>query len=76
MTKDEKIRIAKVLEKMHVDVIEAGFAIASPGDFEAVQAVANNIQADLSWLNYNLNINDLPVFFQCTLFTHINHSDN
>jgi 2-isopropylmalate synthase len=44
MTKDEKIRIAKVLEKMHVDVIEAGFAIASPGDFEAVQAVANNIQ--------------------------------
>ncbi len=44
MTKDEKIRIAKVLEKMRVDVIEAGFAIASPGDFEAVQAVANNIQ--------------------------------
>ncbi|NIB40004.1 2-isopropylmalate synthase [Pseudomaricurvus alkylphenolicus] len=40
MTKDEKIRIAKMLEKMKVDVIEAGFAIASPGDFEAVQAVA------------------------------------
>ena len=44
MNKDEKIRIAKVLEKMRVDVIEAGFAIASPGDFEAVQAVANTIQ--------------------------------
>lgn len=44
MNKDEKIRIAKVLEKMRVDVIEAGFAIASPGDFEAVQVVANNIQ--------------------------------
>ncbi len=44
MSKDEKIRIAKVLEKMRVDVIEAGFAIASPGDFEAVQAVANTIQ--------------------------------
>ena len=40
MTKDEKVRIAKMLEKMRVDVIEAGFAIASPGDFEAVQAVA------------------------------------
>ena len=40
MTKDEKIRIATVLEKMRVDVIEAGFAIASPGDFEAVKAVA------------------------------------
>jgi len=35
MTKDEKVRIAKVLEKMKVDVIEAGFAIASVGDFEA-----------------------------------------
>ncbi|SMN12295.1 2-isopropylmalate synthase [uncultured Candidatus Thioglobus sp.] len=44
MTKDEKVRIAKVLEKMRVDVIEAGFAIASVGDFEAVQAVANTIK--------------------------------
>ncbi len=44
MTKDEKIRIAKALEKMRVDVIEAGFPIASPGDFEAVQAVARTIQ--------------------------------
>ncbi|MGH1471378.1 MAG: 2-isopropylmalate synthase [Cellvibrionaceae bacterium] len=44
MTKDEKIRIAKMLEKMRVDVIEAGFAIASPGDFEAVQAVAKTVK--------------------------------
>ncbi len=44
MTKDEKVRIAKVLEKMHVDVIEAGFAIASVGDFEAVKAVASAVQ--------------------------------
>ncbi len=44
MTKDEKVRIAKVLEKMKVDVIEAGFAIASPGDFEAVKAVANAVK--------------------------------
>jgi 2-isopropylmalate synthase len=34
MNKEEKIRNDKVLEKMNVDVIEAGFAIASPGDFE------------------------------------------
>jgi len=40
MTKDEKIRIAKALERMRVDVIEAGFPIASPGDFDAVHAVA------------------------------------
>lgn len=44
MTKDEKVRIAKMLEKMRVDVIEAGFAIASPGDFEAVKAVADTIK--------------------------------
>ena len=44
MTKDEKLRIAKVLEKMRVDVIEAGFAIASQGDFEAVKLVADNIK--------------------------------
>lgn len=40
MTKDEKVRIAKALEKMNVDVIEAGFPIASHGDFESVKAVA------------------------------------
>ena len=44
MTKDEKVRIAKALEKMRVDVIEAGFAISSQGDFEAVQAIANSIK--------------------------------
>ena len=40
MTRDEKVRIAKVLERMRVNIIEAGFPIASPGDFEAVKAVA------------------------------------
>ncbi|HKJ09590.1 MAG TPA: 2-isopropylmalate synthase [Gammaproteobacteria bacterium] len=44
MTKDEKIRIAKALERMRVDVIEAGFPIASIGDFEAVQAVARTVK--------------------------------
>jgi 2-isopropylmalate synthase len=44
MTKDEKVRIARALEKMRVDVIEAGFPIASPGDFEAVKAVAESIK--------------------------------
>jgi len=44
MTKEEKVRIAKMLEKLRVDVIEAGFAIASHGDFEAVKAVAEAIK--------------------------------
>ncbi len=44
MTREEKIRIAKQLEKMRVDVIEAGFAAASNGDFEAVKAIAATIK--------------------------------
>ena len=44
MTRDEKIRIARALERLKVDVIEAGFAIASPGDFEAVKAVAEVVK--------------------------------
>ena len=44
MTRDEKVRIARALEKMRVDVIEAGFPIASQGDFESVQAVARAVK--------------------------------
>ena len=44
MTKEEKLRIARLLEKMRVDVIEAGFPAASNGDFEAVRAVAEIIK--------------------------------
>ncbi len=43
MTQDAKLRIAKSLERMRVDVIEAGFAAASPGDFAAVQAIAKTV---------------------------------
>lgn len=43
MTRDEKVRIARALERMRVDVIEAGFPIASPGDFDAVEAVARSV---------------------------------
>jgi 2-isopropylmalate synthase len=44
MTKDEKLRIARQLERLKVDVIEAGFAASSNGDFEAVQAIAGAIR--------------------------------
>jgi 2-isopropylmalate synthase len=40
MTLREKLRIAKALSELKVDVIEAGFPAASPGDFESVQAIA------------------------------------
>ena len=42
MTREEKLRIARQLERMRVDVIEAGFPAASNGDFEAVRAIANS----------------------------------
>ena len=44
MTKDEKLRIARQLERLKVDVIEAGFAASSNGDFDAVQAIDNAIK--------------------------------
>lgn len=40
---DEKIRIARQLARLKVDVIEAGFPISSPGDFEAVSRIAKEI---------------------------------
>lgn len=40
----EKLEIAKQLEKLGVDVIEAGFPISSPGDFEAVRTIAREVQ--------------------------------
>jgi 2-isopropylmalate synthase len=44
MTKDEKLRIARQLERLKVDVIEAGFAASSNGDFESVKAIADHIK--------------------------------
>ncbi len=44
MTREEKIRIARQLERLRVDVIEAGFAAASPGDFESIKAIAGIIK--------------------------------
>jgi 2-isopropylmalate synthase len=44
MTKEEKLRIARQLERMRVDVIEAGFPAASDGDFDSVQAVARIVK--------------------------------
>ncbi|MBF0183344.1 MAG: 2-isopropylmalate synthase [Magnetococcales bacterium] len=44
MTVDDKLRVARQLEKLRVDVIEAGFPMSSPGDFEAVQKIAGTIK--------------------------------
>lgn len=44
MNTQEKVRIAMMLDKMQVDIIEAGFAIASQGDLESIQAVAKSVK--------------------------------
>ena len=47
MNLQEKLTLARQLEKLGVDVIEAGFPIASDGDFESVQAIANEIEGSI-----------------------------
>ena len=47
MTGDEKMEIARQLQKMQVDIIEAGFAASSPGDFEAVSNIAREIKGPI-----------------------------
>lgn len=44
LNKKEKVVIAKALEQLGVDIIEAGFPISSPGDFESVKAIAENVK--------------------------------
>ena len=47
MTGDEKMEIARQLQKMRVDIIEAGFAASSPGDFQAVANIAREVQGPI-----------------------------
>ena len=47
MNLPEKLEVARMLQALRVDVIEAGFPIASPGDFEAVQAIAQQIHGPI-----------------------------
>ncbi|MFH1537808.1 MAG: 2-isopropylmalate synthase [bacterium] len=44
MNAEEKVRVAQQLARLNVDVIEAGFPVSSPGDFEAVEAIAKNVE--------------------------------
>ncbi len=47
MTVEEKLEIARQLERLNVDIIEAGFPISSPGDFEAVQTIAREVRGPI-----------------------------
>ncbi|EXI90421.1 MAG: 2-isopropylmalate synthase [Candidatus Accumulibacter regalis] len=59
MTKDEKLRVARQLERMQVDVIEAGFAAASPGDFDAIKSIASIVRESTVCSLARSNENDI-----------------
>ncbi len=59
MTKDEKVRIARQLERLRVDVIEAGFAASSPGDFDAIRSVAQVVKDSAVCSLARANDNDI-----------------
>ena len=47
MNLEQKLQVARALRELGVDVIEAGFAVASPGDFEAVRAVGQQVEGPI-----------------------------
>src|SRR3990172_5994435 len=47
LTIDEKLEIARHLERLKVDVIEAGFPISSPGDLEAVRRISQDVRGPI-----------------------------
>ena len=59
MTKEEKLRVARQLEKMKVDVIEAGFAAASPGDADAIESIARVVKDSTICSLARANENDI-----------------
>ncbi|SUZ54318.1 uncharacterized protein METZ01_LOCUS7172 [marine metagenome] len=64
MTLREKLKIAHSLKELNVDVIEAGFAAASPGDFEAVQAIASEIDGPTICTLARVNPEDIELASQ------------
>jgi 2-isopropylmalate synthase len=64
----EKLQLARLLDELGVDVIEAGFPIASPGDFEAVQAIARQVEGPVICGLARCNADDLArAWERCSL---------
>ncbi|MBV9622169.1 MAG: 2-isopropylmalate synthase [Gammaproteobacteria bacterium] len=61
MTRPEKLRVARALAELGVDVIEAGFPAASRGDFESVQAVAREVQGPVVCALARCNAEDIEL---------------
>ncbi len=55
----QKLRMARALAELGVDILEAGFAVASPGDFEAVQTIAREISGPVICSLARCNVGDI-----------------
>ena len=61
---DEKVQIANQLAKLGIDIIEAGFPVTSPGDFEAVRAVAKEVKGAAVAALARANFNDIDTAWE------------
>ena len=68
MNIEEKLEVAKQLARLRVDVIEAGFPISSPGDFEAVKAVAETVKGPAVAGLCRANIGDIDRAWEALKF--------
>lgn len=68
MTLEEKVEFAKQLERLNVDVIEAGFAASSPKDLKAIQEISKNVTKPIITSLARLNKNDIDKAYESLRF--------
>lgn len=68
MTLEEKVEFAKQLERLNVDVIEAGFAASSPKDLKAIQEISKNVTKPIITSLARLNKNDIDKAYESLMF--------
>lgn len=66
---NEKLEIAKQLEKLNVDIIEAGFPVSSTGDFEAVKAVAQEVKGPTIAALARVNTKDIDTAWEAIKYS-------
>ena len=68
MTLEEKVEFAKQLEKLNVDIIEAGFAASSPKDLKAIEEISKNVTKPIITSLARLNKNDIDKAYESLRF--------
>jgi 2-isopropylmalate synthase len=64
LSPDQKLRVAKQLSRLNVDVVEAGFPVSSPGDFEAVQRIAQEVHGPVIAAMARTNAEDISATWE------------